>query len=94
MEAKDMIFENYGSERLARIFKNYWILLLFLKQVMLSFFMVDPPTNSFPGEGVDYVQEISTDEKDEPLLNLDFVRLLILIAHLNSDVQIEQPSAN
>ena len=48
MDAINLIFENYGCDRLTRVFKSYWLLLLLIKQVMFSLFMVSPMLENIP----------------------------------------------
>lgn len=57
MDAMNMIFENYGSERITRIFKSYWLLLLLIKQTMLSLFMIESSTAPVPVNDTEIIKK-------------------------------------
>ncbi|MCY2687610.1 hypothetical protein [Salinimicrobium sp. TH3] len=46
MNAVNTFFEYFGGERITRIFRTYWMILLIIKQVMFSLFTAEPLTES------------------------------------------------
>ena len=90
MDAINMIFENYGSERLARVFKTYWMLLLIIKQTILSLFMVEPVnTDPLPANLSPTVKEVTACQQETEWRDLDFLRFMILVSHLQSENETE-----
>lgn len=44
MEAVNSIFETLGGERVISKLKNYWMILMIIKQLMISIFTAEPVT--------------------------------------------------
>ena len=86
MESINMIFDNYGNERLGRIFGNYWVLLLLLKEVMFSLFLAEPPiANPLPVEVMQETRQVIATPRESAQDYLYFPRLLRMPAQLDSN---------
>lgn len=70
METIDRLFGNYGSERLAGVFKSYWTLLLLIKQMMFSLFLIGLPIrDQLPVENTEIIKEVTVRDREENLNN-------------------------
>lgn len=76
MDAINMIFENYGGERITRIFKSYWLILLIIKQVMFSLFFIQPSPEPLPVNTSKVLQQEVTQvqPEDTTFKGLNFFR--------------------
>lgn len=91
MDAINMIFENYGGERITRIFRTYWMALLILKQVMFSLFMVPPTIEPAPENFLkEERNEISHNpSKEADLSEFQFTRILLTLRLLEPEASTE-----
>lgn len=93
MDAINFIYERFGGENLARIFRTYWLLLLVIKQLMFSLFSAEPlelPVHLHSKEVIN--KEITTTETGkESFSGFDFMRVLITTAQLEPHMLLEKP---
>ena len=100
MDALNMIFENYGSERLTRIFKSYWLLLLLIKQAMFSSFMIETNPAALPVNDPERIKKEATVSPAEGDLNaLDILRIIVTLSQpdrnncLETETSTEKPNS-
>lgn len=96
MDIMNMIFEKYGCERIAQIFKNYWVLLLLFKQLMFSLFLVEPYTAPVPATLTEENEKevTATQLKKEELSTTDFIRIMLTLSQLNSNTAVDNDRPN
>ncbi|WP_029037884.1 hypothetical protein [Salinimicrobium xinjiangense] len=95
METIDRLFGNYGSEHLARVFKSYWSLLLLMKQVTFSLFLIGLPIqDQLPVENTEIIKEVTVRDREENLNNPNFFRLIVSLAQVSPNEQFEKTSVN
>lgn len=81
MDAINVIYESFGGEKIARIFRTYWLLLLIIKQVMFSLFAIDHVEQPVPLNTNEHTdQEITaTKTKEETSGSLVYVRIFLAL---------------
>lgn len=94
MDAINVIYENFGGEKMARIFRTYWLLLLIIKQVMFSLFAIDTVAEPASMDSKDKISSILAVEEPgaESFAGLDLVRVLLTFAQHGPEMFIEDPN--
>lgn len=87
MDLVKIIFDSFGGREMERIFGNYFLILLILKQLLFSLFSV-PADNSndlIPAENEQVSYQIVEADSTESLEKIQVFQLLWTLAELESE---------
>lgn len=94
MDAINVVFEKFGGDKITRLFRTFWLVLLVMKQVMFSLFFLDAvvePSNLNSQEIISKeITAVETTEKN--FSSLDLVRVLLNLAQLDPHTLLEDPN--
>lgn len=98
MEKIDVIFENYGGQQIGRIFKKYFSLTLFFKQLIFSFYIMsaDPPVYNLLPEEINQkiINKVEAESLDQELNWIQVFQLMLIIAELEEKTNAPEEDLN
>jgi hypothetical protein len=87
MDAVNTIFEYFGGERITRIFRTYWMILLIIKQVMFSLFTAEPLTEpaTIENRATSGIEVNAIHKGEEGFHSSHAVRVLLTLSQLDAE---------